>query len=84
MNQDQEVGRAGALYRRKGKGSKMTESNNDKWDVNTYGTIINNCDLKISGTNTHLQLKVTRYAYKNYIELWENGICIHFSEEMNS
>jgi len=53
------------------------------WDVHHYGTIINDYESTISGSNIPLRLKVTRYEGQNYIELWEGGYCIHFSEAMD-
>jgi hypothetical protein len=63
----------------------MTGSNhNTKWEVNKYGRIVDDVELKVSNTGSMLRLTTYMYEGKMYIELWESGYCLHFSEDMNS
>lgn len=54
-------------------------TNTTQWEVSKYGKIVERSDIE-SGDIGVITTKVYRYKEKYYIELWENGCNIHFSE----
>lgn len=53
-----------------------------QWSVQKYGKITSDHETVIPYTKNSLRLKTYDYEEKQYIELWECGHCIHFSEAM--
>ena len=50
-----------------------------QWEVTKYGQLIDRSDIEISGVGM-ITTKVYKYQDKYYVELWDSGCCIHFSE----
>ena len=50
-----------------------------QWEVSKYGQLIERTDIK-RGDIGCITTKVYKYKGKYYVELWENGCNIHFSE----
>ena len=59
---------------------KMDSHKEIQWEVQKYGKITSDHDSEVPNTRKPLRLKTYYYNEKNYIELWECGYCIHFSE----
>ena len=56
--------------------------NVSQWEVSKYGQIMERSDIEISGVGV-VTTKIYIYQDKHYIEVWDNGCCIHFSEVMD-
>lgn len=54
-------------------------TNTIQWEVSKYGQLIDRTDID-RGDIGVITTKVYKYQDKYYIELWENGCNIHFSE----
>lgn len=50
-----------------------------QWEATKYGQLIERADIEMRGI-AFITTKVYRYKDKYYVELWDNGYCIHFSE----
>lgn len=50
-----------------------------QWDVNKYGQLIERSDIE-RGDMGVISTKIYKYQDKYYLELWDNGYCIYFSE----
>lgn len=53
--------------------------NTTQWEVSKYGQLIDRSDIEIAGVGV-VTTKIYTYQDKHYIEVWDNGYCIHFSE----
>ena len=53
--------------------------NTTQWDVTKYGQLIDRADIE-RGDVGCITTKIYKYKDKFYVELWENGCNIHFSE----
>lgn len=53
-----------------------------QWEVIKYGLFIECSDIK-RGDIGVITAKIYKYQDKYYVELWDNGYCIHFSEVIN-
>lgn len=62
----------------------ISENCDIKWYVTKYGQIIYDNEFNAPYTNTPFRIKMYRQNDKNYIEVWECGYVIHFSEDFNS
>jgi len=56
--------------------------NTTQWEVSKYGQLIERSDIEIAGVGV-----ITTKLYKHgeeeakyYIEVWDSGYCVHFSE----
>lgn len=52
------------------------------WEVSRYGQLIDRADIERSDVG-FITTKVYKYQDKYYIELWDKGRCVHFSEVIN-
>ena len=59
---------------------KMTSTT--QWDVNKYGQLIERSDIEIGDIGL-ISTKIYKYQGNYYIELWDNGYCIYFSEQID-
>ena len=50
-----------------------------QWEVVKYGQLIERSDIE-SGDVGFITTKIYKYQGRFYVELWDNGYCIHFSE----
>lgn len=50
-----------------------------QWEVTKYGQLIDRSDIETSNFGV-ITTKVYKYQDKYYVELWDSGYCIHFSE----
>ena len=51
------------------------------WECQHYGFIIHDIPIKIE--SHHIRIKIYRFDYHLYIEVWENGYVILFHELMD-
>ena len=54
-------------------------TNPTPWEVSRYGQLIERSDIERDDIG-YITTKIYKYQGKYYIELWENGCNIHFSE----
>ena len=50
-----------------------------QWEVNKYGQMIEGSDIERREIG-YVTTKIYKYQDKYYVEIWNNGYCIHFSE----
>ena len=50
-----------------------------QWEVTKYGQLIERSDIE-RGDIGVITTKIYKYQDKYYVELWNNGCSIHFSE----
>lgn len=50
-----------------------------QWEVTKYGQLMHRSDIETSDIGV-ITTKIYKYKDKHYAELWDNIICIHFSE----
>lgn len=50
-----------------------------QWEVTKYGQLIERSDIE-RGDIGVITTKIYKLEDKYYVELWDNGYCIHFSE----
>ena len=53
-----------------------------QWEVNKYGQLIERSDIEIYDIGL-ITTKIYIYKGKYYVELWDSGYCIYFSEQIN-
>lgn len=56
--------------------------NTTQWNVTKYGKLVERSDIYIKGVGV-VTTKIYQYCQeemKYYIEVWNNGYCVHFSE----
>ena len=53
--------------------------NTTQWEVTKYGQLIDRADIE-RGDVGCISTKIYEYQGKYYVELWENGYNIHYSE----
>ena len=53
--------------------------NATQWEVSKYGQLIERSDIE-RGDIGVITTKIYKYKDKYYVELWDNGYNIHFSE----
>ena len=54
-------------------------TNATQWDVNKYGQLIERTDIE-RGDIGVITTKLYVYQDEYYLELWDNGYCLYFSE----
>ena len=52
-----------------------------QWDINKYGQLIERSDIERWDIGV-ITTKLYKYLDKYYLELWDNGYCIYFSEQI--
>ena len=57
----------------------MEMTSTTQWDVNKYGQLIEKSDIEGAGLGV-ITTKIYKYQDKYYLELWDNGYCLYFSE----
>ena len=50
-----------------------------QWEVNKYGQCIERSDIEMGRVGI-ITTKVYEYQDEYYVEVWDSGICVHFSE----
>ena len=50
-----------------------------QWEVTKYGQLIKRSDIEREDIGV-ITTKIYKYQDKYYVELWDKGYCIHFSE----
>ena len=50
-----------------------------QWEVTKYGQIIERSDIESSDIGV-ITTKIYKYREKYFIEVWDSGYCVHFSE----
>lgn len=50
-----------------------------QWEVTKYGQLIERSDIERADIGV-ITTKIYKYQDKYYMELWDNGYCMHFSE----
>lgn len=53
--------------------------NTTQWEVVKYGQLIERSDIE-RGDIGVITTKIYEFEGKYYVELWDTGYCIHFSE----
>ena len=56
-------------------------TNTTQWDVTKYGQMVERTDIVISGVSI-ITTKIYAYQNRYFVELWDSGYCVHFSEVM--
>ena len=57
----------------------MEMTSTTQWDVNKYGQLIERTDIE-RGDIGVITTKLYVYQDEYYLELWDNGYCLYFSE----
>ena len=57
-------------------------TNATQWEVNKYGQLIDRSDIE-RGDIGAITTKIYKYQDKFYLELWDNGYCLYFGEEID-
>ena len=52
-----------------------------QWDINKYGQLIDRSEIERVDIGI-ITTKLYKFQGKYYLELWDNGYCIYFSEEI--
>lgn len=53
----------------------------NQWEVTKYGQLVERADIE--GEFGIITTKIYQYQDKYYVELWQNGYNIHFSETID-
>ena len=62
---------------------KQEKTKTGQWEVTKYGQIIDRADIE-RGDIGIITTKIYKYQDKYYVELWDSGCCIHFSEVLDT